>query len=77
MMSDVNVHMKKNFVYGIVLIKKFDISIKKNTTVVKENIVHQRLIEAMSSITGSINTGKIASKAICLAPPFQGTLSRS
>lgn len=69
---DVRVHTKKNFVLGIVWIRKLNMNVTNIATVVNENIVHHKLIEAVSNIIGRINIGKIASNAICLAPPFQG-----
>lgn len=63
--------------FGIVWTKNLYITIKKIATVVNENIVHHKLIAAMSNIIGMINTGNKASNATCLAPPFHGSLSLS
>lgn len=74
---DVTVHVKKNFVFGIALIKKLKINDKNIATVVNENTVHHKLIEASRSMIGKIKMGKTVSNAICLAPPIHGIRSLS
>lgn len=69
--------MKKNFVFGMVLIRKLNITERNMATVENENTVHQRDNEANRNIIGKIKMGKIVSKATCFAPPIHGTLNLS
>lgn len=69
---EVAVHITKNFVWGIVLIKNLKTEARITKTAVNEKIVHHKLIEANRNIKGKINTGRRVSQEICLAPPRQG-----